>query len=110
MTRSLIFSIVETRPNIAFAMSVTNRFTKNPSHIHTKAVKIILKYLKEIKDRDIVYGQNTLAIERYSDFDWTRDKDSRKSSSNYIFILNSGLMSWYSKCQATVMLSLIEAK
>ena len=86
--------MVETRPDIAFAMSVASRFTKNPSHIHTKAVKIILKYLKGIKDRDIIYGQNTLAIERYSDLDWARDKDNRKSTSNYIFISNNGLMSW----------------
>ncbi len=31
MTRSLMFSMVETRPDIAFATSVVSRFAKNPS-------------------------------------------------------------------------------
>lgn len=43
MTGSLMFLMVETRPDIAFTTSVTSRFAKNPSHLHTKAVKTILK-------------------------------------------------------------------
>lgn len=46
MTGSLMFLIVETRPNIAFATSVTSYFTKNLGHYHTEAVKTILQYLK----------------------------------------------------------------
>lgn len=46
MTGSLMFSMVETRPNIAYATSLVSRFAKNPSHQHTEAVKIILRYLK----------------------------------------------------------------
>lgn len=56
MTGSLMFSMVETRPNIAFATSVASRYAKNPSHLHIEAVKTILKYLKGSKDRGIVYG------------------------------------------------------
>lgn len=54
MTGSLIFSMVETRPDIAFATSVASRFAKKPSHTHIEAVKTILKYLKGTKDRGIV--------------------------------------------------------
>ena len=32
MTRSFMFSMVETRPDIVFTMSVASRFAKNPSH------------------------------------------------------------------------------
>lgn len=32
MTGSILFSIVETRPNIAFVIFVVSQFTKNPSH------------------------------------------------------------------------------
>lgn len=83
---------------------------KNPSHIHTEAVKTILKYLKGTKDRGIVYGQGTLTIEGYSDSDWAGDKGSRKSTSGYIFMLNGGPVSWCSKRQATVALSSTEAE
>lgn len=39
ITGSLMFSMVETRPDIAFATSVASRFSKNPSHQHVEAVK-----------------------------------------------------------------------
>ncbi len=42
MTGSLIFSMVETRPDIAFATSIASRFAKNLGHQHTEAVKTIL--------------------------------------------------------------------
>lgn len=42
MTGSIMFSIIETRPDIAFAISVVSRFAKNSSQQHTKAVKTIL--------------------------------------------------------------------
>lgn len=110
MTGLLMFSMVETRPDIAFATSVASRFAKNPSHTHIESVKTILKYLKGTKERGIVCGQGTLAIEGYSDSDWARDKDSRKSTSGYIFMLNGGPVSWCSKRQATVALSSTEAE
>ena len=50
MTGSLMFSMVEPRPDIAFATAVASCFSKNPSHQHTEAVKSILKYLKGSKD------------------------------------------------------------
>lgn len=46
MTRFFIFSIVELRPNIAFATSVACCFAKNPGYQYIKAVKTILQYLK----------------------------------------------------------------
>lgn len=56
MTGSLIFSMVERRPDIAFATSIANCFTKNPSHTYIEIVKTILKYLKGMKKQGIVYG------------------------------------------------------
>lgn len=46
MTRSLMFSIVEIKPNLAFAIFVACCFAKNPCHPYIKAVKTILQYLK----------------------------------------------------------------
>lgn len=71
--------MVETSPDITFFTSVASKFAKNPGHIHTKAVKRILKYLKETKECGIVYGRvgadvDNLIIEGYSDSDWAGDK------------------------------------
>ena len=111
ITRSHMFSVVETRPNIAFATSVASCFAKNPGRQYTKAVKTILWYLKGSNKRGITYGgQSKLLVDGYSNSDWVGDKESRKSTSGFIFILNGGPVSWCSKKQPIVTLSSTEAK
>ncbi len=112
ITESLIFSIIETRPDITFTTSVVSRFTKNLSRQHTKAVKTIMQYLKATRTLGITYGGNgkDLIIKSFSNSDWAGDHASRKSTSGFVFMLNGGPVSWCSKKQATVALSLTEAK
>lgn len=111
MTGSLIFSMMETRPDIAYATSLVSRFAKNPSHQHTEAVKTILQYLKGSRNRGITYGgDEEVCVVGYSDSDWAGDKESRKSTSGFIFMLNGGPVSWCSKRQSTVALSSTEAE
>lgn len=94
LTGLLIFLIVKTRPNITFTMLIVSRFAKNLSYFHTKAVKTIFKYLIRNKNRGIGYGQNILKIKRNLDSDWASNKNSKKSTSSYIFIvLNGGSIS-----------------
>ena len=111
ITGYIMFFMVETRPDIAFAISIARRFTKNLGYQHTEAVKTILRYLKGSKKRGITYGgQKKLLVQGYSDSDSVSNKKNRKSTSGFIFILNGGPVSWCSKKQATVALSLTEAK
>ncbi len=64
MTGSIMFSMVETRPDISFATSVASRFANNPGHQHTEVVKTILRYLKDSRERGITYGgQDKLLVE-----------------------------------------------
>ena len=68
MTRSLMFFMIETRPNIVFLTSLMSRFAKNSSRQHTKIIKKILRYLNGIRDRDITYGRkDQLFLKGYSD-------------------------------------------
>lgn len=78
MTRSLIFFIIETRPDIAFFIVIAACFAKNPKHTHIKVVKIIFCYFKGLIDCGIIYDINrkNLSIKSYSDFDWAKDKKS----------------------------------
>ena len=68
MTGSIIFSIIEMRPDITFATSIVGCFTKNPSHQYTEAIKTILRYLKGSQNQGITYeGKEELCIEGYLD-------------------------------------------
>ena len=69
MTDFIIFFIVEIKPDIAFAISIISRFTKNSNHQYTKAVTTILQYLKGSKKWEITYdSQIELLVQEYLDF------------------------------------------
>ena len=67
--------------------------------------------MKRSRERNITYrGEESLILEGYSDSDWAGDKNSRKSTFSFIFMVNSGPVSWCSKRQSTVTLSSTEAE
>lgn len=70
MTDSIMFSIVEARPNIAYVTSLVSRFAKNALHFYSKAGKTIFHYLKATKNVEITYEEELdgdLTIRGYSD-------------------------------------------
>lgn len=100
MSSLIIFSMIETGPDITFATSVVSQFAKNPSYQYSKVVKTILQYLKAIKETRITYREKQggdLIIKEYSNSDLAGDHITRKSISRYIFMLNRGSVNWYSK-------------
>ena len=107
---SIMFAMIETRPDIAYATSVVSRHAKNPGKSHMEAAKQILRYLSATRDRGITFGGGDLSIQGYSDSNWAGDKEDRKSTSGYVFMLNNGPISWASKRQKTVALSSTEAE
>lgn len=95
MTGLMMFSMVETRPYIAFATLVVSRFAKTPSRQQMEAVKTILQYIKATKTVRITYGgaEGNITIKGYSDSDWAGDHAARKSTSSFIFMVNGGPVS-----------------
>ena len=74
-----MFLMVEIRPDVAFATSITNLFAKNLGHYHIEVVKIIFRYLKRIREQEIIYGslyQEDFLVKSYLDFDWAGNKES----------------------------------
>ena len=59
---SIMYAMLCTRPDVAFALSVTSRFQANPGESHWEAVKCILKYLRRTKDLFMVYGRGELKL------------------------------------------------
>ena len=64
----------------------------------------ILKYLRRTKDYMLMYGVDKLIPIVYTNSDFISDKDLRKSTSEHVFTLGGGAVSWRSikqKCIAT---------
>lgn len=86
MTESLMFSIIEIKPDIAFSITVATCFTKNPSYAYTEIINIIFQYQKGSMNCSITYRdkRKNLSIRGYLDSDWVGDKARCKSTSSLI--------------------------
>ncbi|KAM1772047.1 hypothetical protein ACFX11_046791 [Malus domestica] len=108
---SLMYAMICTRPDIAYAVSITSRYQSNPGLEHWATVKTVLKYLRRTKDMFLVYGgASELRVEGYTDADFQSDVDDRSSNSGYVFTLNGGAVSWKSKKQSVIADSTTEAE
>jgi len=109
---SLMYAMIATRPDIAAAVGVVCRFMSNPTRQHWTAVKRILRYLKGTKHFSLQYQAtgDKVKLTGYSDSNWAGDLDTRRSTTGYTFLVNSGSISWSSKIQTTVALSTTEAE
>ena len=82
--------LTSTRPYIMYAVSLINRYMENPSEVHLLAAKRIFRYLKGTTYFVIMYkttGKSRLI--GFSNSDYARDLDDRKSTSGSVFIISS---------------------
>ena len=69
MIGSLMY-LMNTRPDICFAMNTLSQFLANPRHVHLIDAKHILRYMKGIIDYGINYEANhKINLEGYVDLD-----------------------------------------
>jgi len=61
-------------------------------------------------DYSLCFNGHNLQLQGYTDADWERDLDERRSTSGYIFTLTGGAISWCSKLRQPVDLSSMEAE
>lgn len=107
---SIMFVMLGTRPDIAYAVLVVSCYGPNPTSAHHEAVKRILRYLKGTKDLQLTYRADLWPLSGYTDSDWAEDYNTRRFTSGYVFNIGSGAISWSSKRQPTVSLCTCEAE
>ena len=75
------------------------------------ALKRIIKYVKTTAEFSMWYSKDTNdVLVRYSDADWARNADDRKSTSRGCFYVGNNLVSWMSEKQNSISLSTAEAE
>ncbi|XP_048437163.1 secreted RxLR effector protein 161-like [Pyrus x bretschneideri] len=110
MVGSLMY-LTATRPDLMYTVSLISRYMEYPAETHVMAAKRILRYIKGTVEFGVFYKKGgDEGLIGYTDSDYAGDQDDRKSTSCYVFMLNSGAVSWSSKKQPVVTLSTTEAE
>ena len=107
---SLMYAMVATRPDIAFAVGVVSRYMADPGKKHWEAVKHILRYLKGTSSKCLRFGNSDASIVGYTDADYAGCVDNRRSTSGYVFIFAGATISWRSCLQDCTSSSTTEAE
>jgi hypothetical protein len=108
---SLLYIMLGTRPDIAYAVTKLSQFAVNPSREHLDKALYICRYLAGTPNYAIVYdGPSNNGLIAYTDSDWAADPIKRRSVTGYFFKLANGIISWQSRSQKTVALSSTEAE
>jgi Reverse transcriptase (RNA-dependent DNA polymerase) len=108
---SLMYAMVATRPDLAFAVGALGKFSAKPRLQHWNAAKHVLRYVKATLDFNLTFGANEMReLHGFCDADWAGDIDTRRSTTGYVFLMDGGAVSWSSKRQPTVALSTTEAE
>jgi len=106
---ALNWAALATRPDIAFAVATVARFASAPGSAHWEAVKRIFRYLAGTCDLWLSYGETQRALKGYADADGSMAED-RHTITGYVFLIDSGAISWSSKHQEIVSLSTTESE
>ncbi|KAI3515646.1 hypothetical protein L1887_14547 [Cichorium endivia] len=100
-----------TRPDLSYAVNQVSQFLHAPTVHHYQAVKRILRYVKGTISFGLTYSRpHKASVVGYSDADWARCLETRRSTYSYSVFLGGNLVSWSAKKQPTVSRSNCESE
>jgi hypothetical protein len=113
----LMFIAINTKPFIAQPVNALARFmTTANSELYVLA-KGVLRYLKGVKSRKIVWSASRVKcpfvpceIYAYSDASWADIVPQRKSSLSYLIFCNNAVFSWKASLSSVLAMSSAEAE
>ena len=110
MIGSLLY-LMASRLDIMFSVCLCARFQENPKESHMKEVKRILRYLKGSDNLCLWYPRNyDFKLVGFTNIDFAGHLVDQKSTSGMAQFLGQCLVSWGSKKQNSVALSMAEAE
>jgi len=104
--RAMLYLATNTRPNIAFAVSVLARHNKKPTTRHWEGVNQLMRYLWGTENLGLHFRKAAATeISGYADSGFKLDPLSGKSQTGFIFIKNGAPISWRSTKQTVTTTS-----
>lgn len=115
-----MYLLCGTRPDIAFVVGQLNRHNADPKKGYLQVAKRVVQYLCGTMEMRLVFGRelsNRLprdpppyGLIGFADSNFAGDPGDYKSVIGHYFFLNGAVVSWYSKKQRTVSISMTEAE
>ncbi|XP_042521363.1 uncharacterized mitochondrial protein AtMg00810-like [Macadamia integrifolia] len=101
-----------TRPDVSFSVNRVFQFMHAPTEDDWALVKRILRYLKQTQSHGLLFGRSAtpFMLQAFSDANWARNGDDRKSTGGYAIYLGSNLIPLSSQKQRTIARSSTESK
>lgn len=99
---SLMYAMVCTRPDIAYAVGIVSRYLSNPGRHHWEAVKWIMRYLRGTSNLRLTLGYDSPTLVGYSDSDLAGSLDDRKSTSGYMMTFAGGTWLGNQNCKSVL--------
>ncbi|XP_062099817.1 secreted RxLR effector protein 161-like [Humulus lupulus] len=112
VVRSVMYAMVNTRPDIAYTIALVSRFMSNTSRDHWNATKWLIKCLKGAAKLNLKYSNQSLGsfIKGFFDSNYAANLDKRRSISGYVSTIEDNTISWKSTPQQVVALSTTEVE
>ncbi len=107
LSKSLMWSAMHTRFDLAYSVKVFSRYAHNLSSTHCALVKRMLRYIADTINVDLTFNQSDDLID-YSDSDFVELKNKRHSTEDYVFMLADEAISHSFKQQFIIALSSCE--
>ncbi|GKF40511.1 ribonuclease H-like domain-containing protein [Tanacetum coccineum] len=105
--------LITTRPDIAYTVSFLSRFMHSPLKSHLKTALKFIKYLKGYPGKGVNVIRTSTSVnvlKAFTDADWARCTDTKRSVTGYCVFMNNSLVFWKSKKQNTISKSFTEAE
>ena len=100
-----------TGPDICFAVNTLSQYLVQLRRVHLVATKHVMRYLKGTIDFGLYYdGNHDYRLYGFTDASWAGSVSDRRSTSGGCYCLGSAMISWFSRKQSSVALSIAEAE
>jgi hypothetical protein len=100
-----------THPDISYSVGKLSQFLEHPGFSHFTAAMQVFRYLNGTMYQGLHFQkQDSYNLRAFINADWGNCPDTCRSHTGFLVLRQSHLISWNSTKQATVSLSLTEAK